>query len=927
MDLRPLGVRLIVGILALLAPLAAGAPLAAQQTGRIAGRVIDQQTGAGISGASVVVAATGAAAMSGVGGRFVIERVPAGTVSVRVENLGFATKTVTDVIVPPDGAVEVNVSLSPQALELAAITVTAAAERGSVNRALDQQRNATSIVSSITAEQMARSPDSDAAAAMQRVSGVTVQEGKFVFVRGLGERYTTTSLNGARVPSPEPERKVVPLDIFPAGLLQTITTSKTFTPDQAGDFSGAAVNIETREFPTDRQFTLSVSSGFTTGVTGSDVLAGPTFGGEWVGSIASQRKLPDAIANAGNLFDPRPQEETNRLVSSFTNAWDPRQQTAAPSGSFGLSVGGSDPILGQTISYLGSVTYSRGVDVRKDQVRAYALAGANGTTSEIDRYEGTTGVTSVLWGGLAQLSTLLGTRSRLIFNGTYNRSADNEARRELGRSENLGSNLQIERLRFIERDVFSTQLKGEHEIADRHRLDWVGTYSGVNRNEPNRSEIVYSELVDPATGESRGYGWFAGSPEGAVRTFGDLEENVLEGGLNYRLQLGGDDQPTYIKLGGNYRSTDRSAGSEVFSISAFGLTTAERQLEPEQIFDGRFTQPGENHLRLTPLSQGGSYSAEDRLAAGYLMADVGLTSSLRLIAGARVERDEVSITGQTTLFEPFSKETSYTDVLPAVSVNYSLTEDMNLRLSGSQTLARPEYRELADVTYREVIDGEAVRGNSNLTRTLIQNADLRWEWYMSPGEVLSVALFAKRFEDPIERVFLATSGTRLVTFVNADAANNYGVEIEARKRLGAIGGPLEAFTAFANLTLMESEIEIDAQSASQTNPTRPMVGQAPYVINAGLTWSPEAGSTSATLLYNTVGERIVSAGILPLPDVYEEPRHVLDFSLRHAFSSAVSAKFDAKNLIDSAYEETQGSVTRSYYTTGRSFSLGLSWRW
>src|SRR5690606_37071967 len=190
--------------------------------------------------------------------------------------------------------------------------------------------------------------------------------------------------------------------------------------------------------------------------------------------------------------------------------------------------------------------------------------------------------------------------------------------------------------------------------------------------------------------------------------------------------------------------------------------------------------------------------------------------------------------------------------------------------------------------------------------TLIRNADFRWEWYPSPGEVLSLAVFAKRFDSPIERVYRATSGTSLVTFVNADGAENLGIELEARKRLGFVADPLDALTLFTNVTLMRSSIEIASSASSQTNTERRMVGQAPYVVNVGLTYAPAWRTFSTTLLYNVVGERIVSAGEVPLPDVVEQPRHVLDFSLRSALFRSISLKFDARNLLDAPYESVQG---------------------
>jgi TonB-dependent receptor len=262
-------------------------------------------------------------------------------------------------------------------------------------------------------------------------------------------------------------------------------------------------------------------------------------------------------------------------------------------------------------------------------------------------------------------------------------------------------------------------------------------------------------------------------------------------------------------------------------------------------------------------------------------------------------------------------------VLPSVALNVTLTPNQALRLSASQTLARPEYREVAPIEYR-TRNGEVVKGNAGLARTLIQNADARWEWYPNPGEALSVALFAKRFDSPIERTYRLTSGTRSTTFENADAAFNYGVELEARKGLGFLSQRLIGVAVFSNVTLMESEIDLG--NVASTTAERAMVGQAPYVVNTGLTYASESGRLSGTVLYNVVGRRIYAASLPPLPDVYEEARHALDVSLRVPVSSALQFKLDAKNLLDDAYEVTQGSVLREYYTAGRVLSAGFTWQ-
>jgi hypothetical protein len=284
---------------------------APREFGRIIGRVVDAQTGAGISAVTVQIVGTNIGQLTGMDGRFLIRGVPAGSVALRVSSIGYAVKTITDVDVPANNAVEQNIALEMKAVEIAGIEVTASAERGSVNRALDQQRTATNIVSAITSEQITKSPDSDAAQAVQRISGATVQDGKFVIVRGLGERYTTTSLNGARIPSPEPEKKMVPLDLFPSNLLESITTSKTFTPDQSGDFSGASVDIKMREFPARRTTALATTFGWNGEATGKNVIGAPTAGGEFLGFATGNRSVPGALRTAGNFNGPITQQDMN----------------------------------------------------------------------------------------------------------------------------------------------------------------------------------------------------------------------------------------------------------------------------------------------------------------------------------------------------------------------------------------------------------------------------------------------------------------------------------------------------------------------------------------------------------------------------------------------------------------------------------------
>ena len=891
------------------------AALAAQgATGRIVGRVVDANSGVGLSDVQVQVVGTTMGTMSGLDGRFAIPNVPVGTVTLHVRRIGFAPKSVTGIVLDAGKTVEQNVSLASTAVQLDVQVVTAQAERGSVSAALDAQRNATGIVSAIGSEQIARSPDSDAAQAVQRVSGVTVQDGKYVFVRGLGERYTTTSLNGARLPSPEPERKVVPLDLFPSNLLQSVSTTKTFTPDQPGDFSGAQVNLTTREFPAERQVSYSLSLGYNAAATGKDVLGAPRVGSEWIAFGGSQRQLPGTVAQEGNLGGSYAPSDYTRLVRSFRNVWTPESRTGSPNMSASVTLGGSDPIFGREIGYVGSLSYSYGQETRADEVRAFAVPTADGGAGAVDRYTGTTGRESVLWGGLLNLSTMIGTRSRVSLNNTFSRSADNEARFESGFDENLALPLDITRLRFVERSVLSSQLAGEHELTSRQRLNWSVTGSGVTRREPDRSEVVY------ARDEMGGAPFLLNSTEGAVRTFGDLTEYNVNTGVDWQLRLGSGSREHLVKAGALFRYTTRESQNDSYSLQTI-IGREDREVRPEQIF-----ARGDDVYRLVPMSQGGSYEASDVLGGGYLMGEYQLGDRFRLIGGARVETQALDVTARPTFGAGVNVTPTYTDVLPSLALNVQLTGDQALRLSVSQTLARPEYREIAPIASRDVLGGEQFVGNPALERTLIRNADLRWEWYPDRGEVVSLAVFAKDFVDPIERIYRGTSGTRVTTFGNADGAVNYGVEAELRKSLGFLAAPLAPLTFFSNATIMRSEIDLSSVAAGSIDAERAMVGQAPYVVNTGLSYGTDDGAWSATALYNVVGRRIYAASLLPLPSVYEEARNVVDVSLRFPLRGGLSGKLDARNLLDAPYEVTQGGVQREFYRGGRVFSLGFALR-
>ena len=884
--------------------------------GRIIGRVVDASTGSGISDAYIQVVGTTRGTKSGVDGRFVISAVPAGTVTLHVRRIGYAAKTVTAIQLDADQSIEQDISLANSVVQLETTVVTASTERGSVNAALDRQRTATGVVNSVTSEQISKSPDRDAAQAVQRVSGVTVSDGRYVFVRGLGERYTNTSLNGAALPSPEPERKVVPLDMFPSALIQSITTSKTFTPDQSGDFTGAQVNIETREFPAGGILTFFSSVGFNSLATGKLIPGTQPFGVPWLGIPGSDRSLP-AIARATttSAFGPSASQE---FVQNIRNVWSPLNVNGAANRSFGASAGGQASLLRHPVTYVLSGSYALNQEVRSDELRQLVVGGGNATVRAYNTYRGATGRTSTLWGGIGNFTTMLGSRTRLAFNNLYNHSADNEAHSDEGFDEQLStdptartSSVRRSWLDFVERTVRSNQIKAEHALGSRVNLDWNFTSSEVTRWQPDRTDVFYMRQTptDPY--------FLPNDPKASRRLYAFLDETVLNPGANLRITIGPEQHPIQLKVGSQLRSTRRDAALDPYLVTPTSVTQAQLEQQPDSLFSF-LASSGRVAVQRDP--DAGFYKANDRVGAGYGMLEIPLGARMSLIGGARVEDWRLALRSEKYLGERFDSVYTSTDVLPSLSLNVRIGDSQNLRLAATRTVSRPEYRELSILQEKGPVGDLDFVGNPSLQRALITNYDARWEMYPQSGEILSLGVFSKVFDHPIEKVQVSTNGGNIYSFVNASSARNYGVELEGRKHLGS---PL---TVFSNVTLMKSKIVPgNTDISALTSADRPMVGQAPYVVNAGLSYDRESSPLSATMLYNVVGRRITATGTKPTPDTYLQPRHMLDFSLRLPLWTSTSAKFNAANILNSEYREVAGGITRLSYRTGRVFSIGLTW--
>lgn len=917
-------------------PLAGQGRDAAPKSGRISGKVLASEDAAPVSSAEVRLADTDIGTLSDLDGRYFLRDVPPGTYDLRVRSLGYATKTVTGVTVRPGETTELTVTMETRAVQVGDLTVSVAQARGSAASLLDRQRTATAFTDAVGSDQISRSPDSDAAEAARRISGVTLAEGKYVYVRGLGKRYSQTTLNGSSLPSPDPERSTVPLDLFPAGFLENLTTQKTFTPDQSGEFSGGVMEIETREFPDEFTLEVSVGTSFNSQSQFAEGFLSYAGGGtDFLGFDDGSRDLPDevieAIGGLGGERLPSDAGELERLGESFlgTDLTDfaPTAGTTPGNLDFGFSVGDRTQLAGKELGYFVAGAYANSFSFREDEIeRKWRSTDFDPSLPEERRsrpnvdYSFVRGMNDVRWGGVGNFNLQLSPGHQLTLKTLYNRDAEDEARQFVGANrEDVGAELFNERLRFVARRLAWGQLGGKHQLFGENRLEWRFSLAQATREEPGLRETVYSrgfgaDPSDPFTLDDTG--------ESARYLFTELTDDDLSGGVDWTAPLGGGWK---LKLGASGRMRDRDFDARRFRwkfLPGSGITSLDSALSESSIV-GQVSGIGEFGL-VEIVEPGDNYTADDEVLAGYAMLTVPI-GALEAMVGARVEDYTLDL---QTASGSVQEELASTDVLPAANLKLSLSEQMNLRAAASRTLDRPEFRELAPFQFTEAASLRQIYGNPALAIAEVTNADLRWEWFPRPGEVISLSAFHKDFDRPIEQVFIATAGTAY-SYQNAEGGRLFGAELGLRKRLDFVADWLEPVTFDGNVALIDSEVDVVSGGVfNPTNLTRDLEGQSPYTVNASLVYQGSRDGTQAGVYFNVFGERIVAAGGSGVPDIVEQPRPVLDFTLKQPLWSGLELELEAENLLDSVHRWQQSAngitkVQREYHE-GRSFSASLS---
>jgi len=939
-------------------------PTYSQTTGSITGIVVDNANGESLPGANVSIAGTTTGTATDLNGRYRIKGLEPGTYDIVFSFVGFQQKTITGVEVAAGEATRLDATLGEQTAELDEVVVEATVARNTEAALLRDRAEAASVSDAISAEAISRAGAGDAAAAMKKVTGASVVGGKYVYVRGLGGRYSNTQLNGVEVPSSDPDRNSVQFDLFQSEALENIVTQKTFTPDQPGNFSGGLVNISTKSFPEDFSLKFSSSVSVNPQVHFNDEFLTQNSGGlDFLGiddgergipgvldgisnaDIPTQTEVTDAVREAPDGQTPAVVDEFDRLSDAFNDNMGPIRGTAPINQSYSFSLGNQQEFLGRPLGYVVSLSYDRGASYYDDGFTGRYDNPRAGNIEPTILLNDTEGTDEVNWGGVTNLNYQVTPNNEVSANVLYTRSGTQQTRFQSGSwpdefgddSPNL---LQNRTITFTERRLVSTQLQGDHLVPALGDLliEWTGAYSDTKQEEPDKR--LFPSLVRFDTpGDSTYIAQASGFPFPS-RIFRDLNETTQNAKVDFTLpfrQWSGE--KVKLKIGGLYKHDERDFSETFFSQVPGELSFNDVRGNEQAFFSDENTGVigfvEQNGLRLPRLGatiqlntdENNDYQGERTVGAGYVMVDLPVTSKLNVIAGARLESTQQTVgRGEQDL-----GEISETDILPAVNFRYALTKSMNLRAAASRTLARPTFREFGPFALFSTDIFDFVIGEPDLQRTLITNLDLRWEWFTRPGEILAVSAFYKDMNDPIERALLQSNGQ--TSWRNVDDADVYGIEAEVRTRLDRVASSLNYLTLGVNVSFVESVVDVPetelANPDDDTDRTRPLQGQSPYTFNADLTYDNPEWGTTAGFYFNISGERLSAVGLFEQPEAYEQPFAQLDFNFSQRFMNQWSVSVGVDNLLDDNYEERVETLGQSRvfqsYEEGRTYSLGLSY--
>lgn len=879
--------------------------------GDIKGKIMDSELNEPLMGAAIRVVGTNKGTTADLDGNFVLKGLKKGEYTLQISYISFHTQTIT-VSVPNKGEVSVTVDMKPDNKELNEVTVTARKNLELERVLLAERKQASIAIENLGAGEMSIKGLSNVQEGVKRITGISVAEAGQLIVRGLGDRYSITTLNGMPIASPNPDNKLIPLDIFPSSTVQNITVSKVYSATTFADYSGAHVDIGTKEHAAEDFFSLSIGTGGNSQTTFQE-----RYQMDRSGTLFTTPGMDQKAANM-SLIDFDNYARKNNL---FETSFQTKKYMTLPNvdGSFGL--GKNFELNRGTLSLLTSMGVSTGFNTVHDAfVKTFEATGNQKSEYYYNKYSQDNKLT-----GLMNLGYQFKKADRIGGTFFYARNVSDTYMDRNGVDEEehvLSGSHQTTHIYMLQ----NYQLHGHHEFGSKWRTDWGGSYNRSSSNEPDRRQVMFQRTQDGK------YKLFTLNQQETMRYFGNLNENEWVGDLKAAYHFNDKDK---LQAGFSYKNKSRDFSSISYYYDLEKLNSLYGPFEHDNIYNTdaflNFDEVQKGNITISRNKvPSNSYQAGNIIYAGFLDANVTWADKLLLNAGVRME----SSSQWVYYYEDGSsqqkkRELNTNDFFPALNIKYEMNKKNSLRLAASRTVTRPSFIEMAPFRYQESYGSANLRGNANLNNGYNYNVDLRYEWFGDNGtDMIAVTGYYKYLETPIERTQWTSGGAREYSFQNADDGLAAGIELEIKKNI------IKNLNASINASYMYTNVQLP-EGGVYTNTERQLQGASPYLVNADISYTPtfkKDRKLTLALLYNLQGERIQAVGIAQQGDVVQEAINTLNLNIGYQFNKKLSAKIQIKNLTNSDIVMTQElpeankTVEVERYKEGISFDFGLNYK-
>ena len=912
------------------------------QTGAVSGEVLDSINNQPLIGATIGVVNSTVGSVADIDGKFMLTGMGPGEISLRVSYVGYNTKEISGITIVNNQTILITVLLgNSNPHNLSGVVIHSELKKENIAAMLTMKKNSAVVSDAISADQIKKSPDKNTSEVLKRVSGITIQDNKFVVIRGMNDRYNDAMINGALLPSTEPDRKTFSFDIFPSSVVDNITIIKSTTPDLPGDFSGGLVQVNTKDIPDKNFFSIKTGAGYYSLTTFKHYAHSAIGKKDWIGLDDGTRDLDPKFPTTDEYL-ALSSSDKNSWSQKFANTWGIIRNDKAPLNTNVQIVGGFNLLKGNYPKLGGiiGVTYNNS---RKTGFYQRLDYGSQ-VTDTVYHYYDSAYNRNVLASALANLGFRLNANNKFYFNNLYSINSNNQAVVRDGNNPSGGwQRVVANSFFFSSNKILNSQLAGEHYIPKiKLKIKWQGYHAHFDRDEPDyrRNQYVTDDTVNTPLFALVTFGTSTATNAG-VRYYANLHDDARGFNLDLSRAFKMFNNTQTIKFGGAYYFDQRSRDARIFTAAvanssnfnfAYLFSNQDTLYAPSHFNESNgFTMIEDN----TPTNH---YDGWIENMSGYIMFDNKFNQFIRLVCGIRSENyQSILNTFTVDTKAPYRRDTTYHDLLPSANLIFAVLKNANLRFCFSQSVARPQYREMANQLFYDFLTNTTYSGNPGLVETHINNYEIRWEHYFASAQYYSISGFHKTFVNPIEQQLGISGGdSRTVQFVNVKSATNDGIELEARKNFAFLGKQFESFVLYSNVTFIESRVSVEG--TSDTSGIRPLQGQSPFIFNASLQYLEPKTNIGLSILYNKIGRRIFLVGSAAEEPVWETTHPSLDAKISKTFLKNGLVEFTWADILHSndyqyrdlnknkKFDGKQDDRLMQKLKSGPSFSIAVSYQ-